>query len=192
MKHDDSENIEITTEILGIIEKLCPTASEEVKTFTPKRVSRMYNELLSGYNDNPEKILGKDFSYGDDSMVVISGTETYSLCEHHLLPFYGVVHIGYIVYRNKIVGLSKIPRLVNCFAHRLQIQERMTTQIADSFVEYVSPDVIVVSDMKHMCYMMRGVQKQGTSTLVSVVRGRFRTSPEARQEFFSLLGPFKR
>lgn len=115
---------------------------------TPKRVAEMYSELFEGYWMDPKEILSKGFEEGDDDLVVVRDTEFHSVCQHHLIPFFGRLHLAYIVSEKRVVGLSKVPRLIDCFAHRLQLQERLTRQVANAFVEYVSPDVMVVSDGK--------------------------------------------
>jgi GTP cyclohydrolase I len=156
---------------------------------TPKRVARMYTELLSGYQADPEKIVnGALFNITYDQMVIIRDIEFYSLCEHHLLPFLGRVHIAYMP-DGKVIGLSKIPRLVDVFARRLQVQERMTQQIADLLQELLEPHgVAVVVEGVHLCTMMRGVKKHDARMTTSAMHGSFRTNPATRQEFFDNIG----
>lgn len=155
---------------------------------TPKRVARAYEFLLSGYNKNIKEVLNNaiyDVKY--DEMVLVKNIDFYSLCEHHMLPFYGKVHIAYIP-NGKVVGLSKIPRIVEVFARRLQVQERMTRQIADTIDEYLKPQgVAVVSEAKHMCMMMRGVEKQNSSATTSAVNGTFKEDARTRAEFMNLI-----
>ena len=151
---------------------------------TPKRVANMYDELLSGYMTDPVALLnGAMFDVEYDEMVVIKNIDFYSLCEHHLLPFYGQVHVGYLP-RHKVVGLSKIPRLVEMFARRLQVQERMTQQIAVIMDELIEPiGVGVVIEAKHLCAAMRGVRKPNTVMTTSAVRGLFKKNSLTRDEF---------
>ena len=153
---------------------------------TPRRVAQMYDELLSGYTIDPRQLLnGALFDVEYDEMVVVSDIDFYSLCEHHLLPFYGKAHVGYLPYK-KVVGLSKIPRLVNMFARRLQVQERMTQQIATFMDDLISPrGVGVVVEGTHLCTSMRGVRKAGAKMVTSAVKGVFRSNPSTREEFMA-------
>jgi GTP cyclohydrolase I len=153
---------------------------------TPKRVANMYDELLSGYSTDPVELLnGAMFDVEYDEMVVVKDIDFYSLCEHHLLPFYGKAHVGYLP-NNKVIGLSKIPRLVEMFAKRLQVQERMTQQIATTLEELIEPAGIgVVIEAKHLCAAMRGVRTPNTTMTTSAVRGLFKKSSLTREEFFS-------
>jgi GTP cyclohydrolase IA len=153
---------------------------------TPKRVANMYDELLSGYSTDPIELLnGAMFDVEYDEMVVIKDIDFYSLCEHHLLPFYGKVHVGYLP-NQKVVGLSKIPRLVEMFARRLQVQERMTQQIATIMEELIEPTGVgVVIEAQHLCAAMRGVKKPNTIMTTSAVRGMFKKNSLTREEFFS-------
>lgn len=153
---------------------------------TPKRVANMYDELLSGYETDPVALLnGAMFDVEYDEMVVIKDIDFYSLCEHHLLPFYGKVHVGYLP-RHKVVGLSKIPRLVEMYARRLQVQERMTQQIAVVMDELIEPiGVGVVIEAKHLCSAMRGVRTPNTIMTTSAVRGLFKKNSLTRDEFMN-------
>jgi GTP cyclohydrolase I len=153
---------------------------------TPKRVANMYDELLSGYSTDPVELLnGAMFDVEYDEMVVVKDIDFYSLCEHHLLPFYGKAHVGYLP-NNKVIGLSKIPRMVEMFARRLQVQERMTQQIALTLDELIQPAGIgVVVEAQHFCAAMRGVRKPNTTMTTSALRGQFKKSPSTREEFFS-------
>ena len=155
---------------------------------TPHRVVESLKFLTKGYDQNVESLLnGAIFHEDYDDMVVVKDIEFYSLCEHHLLPFYGKVHVAYIP-NGKIVGLSKIPRLVDMFARRLQVQERLTTQIAEALEEALMPrGVAVVVEGAHLCMLMRGVQKQGASMVTSHVMGAFRTDRATRAEFMALI-----
>ncbi|MBV6511800.1 MAG: GTP cyclohydrolase 1 [Ignavibacteriaceae bacterium] len=155
---------------------------------TPKRVAKAYEFLTSGYKKDIHEVLNNAiFEEKYDEMVIVKNIDFYSLCEHHMLPFWGKVHVAYIP-NGKIVGLSKIPRLVDVFARRLQVQERMTQQIAQVIDEYLSPiGVAVVSEANHMCMMMRGVEKQNSSATASAMIGQFKEDARTRAEFLSLV-----
>ena len=155
---------------------------------TPGRVARMYHEVLSGLRQSPDEVLTTTFDLGHDEMVLVRDIEIYSMCEHHLVPFHGVAHVGYIPNEDgTITGLSKLARLVDVFARRPQVQERLTTQIADSLVKILNPQgVIVVLECEHLCMSMRGVRKPGARTVTSAVRGQLRDAA-TRQEAMSLL-----
>jgi len=155
---------------------------------TPERVERSLAELTSGMRQTPEEVVGKGVFEEDCSeMVLVKDIEFYSLCEHHLLPFFGRVHVAYIPDK-KVIGLSKIPRIVDVFAKRLQVQERMTVQIATALNEIISPKGVgVVADASHLCMMMRGVQKQNSTTMTSCLLGGFRTDFRTRNEFLGLV-----
>ncbi len=151
---------------------------------TPRRVARMYTELLSGYHADPEKIVnGALFNITYDEMVIVRDIEFYSLCEHHMLPFIGRAHVAYMP-AGKVIGLSKIPRIVDVFARRLQVQERLTRQVADLLQQLLEPrGVAVVVEALHMCTMMRGVKKHDARLTTSAMHGMFRTNAATRQEF---------
>ncbi|MFE6690726.1 GTP cyclohydrolase I FolE [Streptomyces sp. NPDC057743] len=155
---------------------------------TPARVARAYRELFAGLWQKPEDVLTTTFDLGHDEMVLVKDIEVVSNCEHHLVPFVGVAHVGYIPSTDgKITGLSKLARLVDVFARRPQVQERMTTQIADSLMKILEPrGVIVVVECEHMCMTMRGVRKPGAKTTTSAVRGQLR-DPATRAEAMSLI-----
>jgi len=155
---------------------------------TPERVAKAYEFLLSGYTkDIDSEINSAIFNEKYDEMVLVKNIDFYSLCEHHLLPFYGKVHIAYIP-NGKIVGLSKLPRIVDIFARRLQVQERMTQQIADILNNHLNPiGIAVVVEAYHMCMMMRGVQKQNSFAITSAVHGVFQEDAKTRNEFFNLI-----
>ncbi len=155
---------------------------------TPLRVKRALQFLTSGYRQNPAKILHRSFAeVKHDEMIIVKDIDFYSLCEHHLLPFFGKCHIAYMP-DHKILGLSKIPRLVEAFSRRLQVQERLTTQIAESINEHVKPlGVACVIEASHLCMMMRGVQKQNSKAVTSSMLGVFRTSDKTRTEFLTLI-----
>ena len=154
---------------------------------TPERVAQSLAWLTRGYDLDPAEVVGDAvFEEAHESMILVRDIEMYSLCEHHMLPFFGKVHIAYLP-AGKIVGLSKLPRLVEVFARRLQVQERLTEQVADAIVEVLEPrGVGVVVEAVHLCMMMRGVEKQNSKTITSALRGTFRESPMTRDEFFRL------
>jgi len=154
---------------------------------TPERVERSMHFLTKGYEQDPMKILrGALFDVDYDEMVIVKDIEVFSLCEHHMLPFFGKVHVAYIP-KGKVIGLSKIPRLVEVFARRLQVQERLTRQIADAISEAIDPQGVgVVIEARHLCMMMRGIEKQHSSTVTSAMVGCFRQK-ETRSEFLSLV-----
>jgi len=155
---------------------------------TPSRVRKAYEFIYGGYKEDPKEILNKAlFTSSNDEMVLIKDIEFYSTCEHHLLPIIGQVHVAYIP-DGKVVGLSKIPRVVNVFARRMQIQEQLTEQIADAIMEAIAPKgVAVVVQARHMCMEMRGVEKINSTTTSSALRGLFKRDEKTRSEFFSLI-----
>lgn len=155
---------------------------------TPARVARMYAEVFAGMRQHPADVLTTTFDLGHDEMVLVKDIEVYSTCEHHLVPFHGVAHVGYIPSEEgRITGLSKLARLVDVYARRPQVQERLTTQIADSVVEILQPrGVIVVVECEHLCMSMRGVRKPGSRTVTSAVRGQLRDAA-TRAEAMSLI-----
>jgi len=171
-----------------MIVRLGEDPAREGLTRTPNRVHRAYEYLLKGYREDPEAML-KDalFSVSYDEMVIIKDVEMFSLCEHHMLPFFGKVHVAYIP-NGKVIGLSKIPRLVEIFSRRLQIQERLTTQIAETIQRAIEPQGVgVVIEARHLCMMMRGVEKQHSAAVTSSMLGSFRDEQETRTEFLSLI-----
>ncbi len=155
---------------------------------TPERMAKAMTFLTRGYQQSPNDILrGALFDVDYDEMVIVRDIEFYSLCEHHMLPFFGKAHIAYIP-KGKVIGLSKVARLVDVFARRLQVQERMTRELADSLVDAIAPQgVAVILEAQHLCMMMRGVEKQGSMTTTSAMLGAFRDSPQTRNEFLSLI-----
>jgi len=167
--------------------------SREGLRLTPARVERAFRFLTSGYEKDPEEIINAayyDVPY--DEMVIVKDIELFSLCEHHLLPFFGKCHIAYIP-EKRVVGLSKLPRLVNIYARRLQIQERLTNQIAQTLWEKLEPKGVgVIIEARHLCMAMRGVEKQHSATVTSAMLGCFRDSPQTLQEFLALVQPEKR
>ncbi len=156
---------------------------------TPERFEKALRHLTSGYHQDIKKLLnGALFDVPYDEMVIVRDVEVFSLCEHHLLPFFGTCHVAYLP-NQKVVGLSKIPRLVNMFARRLQVQERLTSQIAQALMEHLEPrGVGVVIEARHLCMAMRGVEKQHSQTVTSAMLGEFRENARARTEFLSLIG----
>ena len=155
---------------------------------TPKRVEKAYKFLTSGYDANIDQVLNNAlFTVDYSEMVIVKDIDFYSLCEHHLLPFFGKCHVAYIP-SNKVIGLSKVPRLVDVFARRLQVQERLTSQIADTIREKISPlGVAVVMEATHLCMSMRGVEKQNSFAVTSAMHGAFRDSSRTRMEFLELI-----
>jgi len=155
---------------------------------TPERVEKAMRFLVKGYQDDPETLLREAlFTVSYDEMVIVKDIEMFSLCEHHLLPFFGKVHVAYIP-NGKVIGLSKIPRLIEAFSRRLQIQERLTTQIAEAIQNTIEPQGVgVVIEARHLCMMMRGVEKQHSSAVTSSMLGCFRNEEETRTEFLSLI-----
>lgn len=170
-----------------ILSRLGEDPARDGLTSTPERVERSMRFLTKGYEEDPKKILRDSlFEVDYDEMVIVRDIEMFSLCEHHMLPFFGKVHVAYIP-NGKVIGLSKIPRLVEVFARRLQVQERMTRQIADTIQEAMEPQGVgVVIEARHLCMMMRGIEKQHSSTVTSAMVGCFREK-ETRSEFLSLV-----
>jgi GTP cyclohydrolase I len=159
---------------------------------TPERVEKAIQFLTRGYTENPAKLLQDAlFDVDYDEMVIVKDVEMFSLCEHHMLPFYGKVHVAYLP-KGKVIGLSKIPRLIDIFARRLQVQERLTKEIADTIQNAIDPiGVGVVIEARHLCMMMRGVEKQHSATVTSAMLGAFRDDQQTRGEFLSLIGSSK-
>lgn len=176
-----------------LVEQMITTLGEDVTREglrkTPERVSRSLHFITAGYHTDLDDIINEALFDADGSeMVVVKGIEFYSLCEHHMLPFFGKAAIGYIP-DGKVLGLSKFARVVDLFARRLQLQERLTSQIADALVEVLKPKgLAVVTEASHLCMMMRGVEKQGSTTRTSAMRGVFREDARTRQEFLEALG----
>lgn len=155
---------------------------------TPARVARAYEEIFAGLHRDPAEILSVTFDISHEEMVLVRDIDLYSMCEHHLVPFHGVAHVGYIPAKNgKVTGLSKLARLVEVYARRPQVQERLTSQIADALMKHLEPQgAIVVVEAEHLCMTMRGVRKPGASTITSAVRGQLR-EPASRAEAMSLI-----
>ena len=156
---------------------------------TPERVARAWQDLSAGYQQDPAKVLkGALFDVVYDEMVIVKDIEFFSLCEHHMLPFFGKIHVAYLPDK-KVVGLSKIARVVEIFARRLQVQERLTAEVAETIQEAINPvGVGVVCEAKHLCMMMRGIEKQHSSAITSTMVGAFRDNQQTREEFLALVG----
>jgi GTP cyclohydrolase IA len=183
----DIEKIEQA--VTMILEAIGEDTQREGLKETPKRVARMYQEIFAGLQEDPRQHLKVQFSEDHEEMVIVKDIPVYSMCEHHLVPFYGKAHVAYIPRKGKVTGLSKIARVVEGYAKRPQLQERLTSQIADSvMLELDARGVLVVIEAEHMCMTMRGVKKAGSMTLTSAVRGIFKTSQVTRAEGFSLIG----
>jgi len=174
---------------LSIIEAIGEDPRRGGVADTPQRIAEMYAELFSGIDTDPKAELMVGFEEGHHEMVILKDIPFYSMCEHHLLPFYGVVHIGYIPNKDgRVIGVSKLARVVEIFAKRPQLQERMTTQIADAILEALQPDgVAVVIQAEHLCMIMRGIEKPGSNVITSATRGLFRTKAATRAEFLALV-----
>jgi GTP cyclohydrolase I len=188
LEESNLDNIKVQGLIKDLLSQLGENPEREGLLNTPKRVAKAYEFLTSGYSKNIDEVLNNAiFHEKYDEMVLVKNIDFYSLCEHHMLPFYGKVHVAYIP-DGKIVGLSKIPRIVEVFARRLQVQERMTQEIADTIEKYLQPKgVAVVSEAYHMCMMMRGVEKQNSSATASAVHGLFQKDARTRAEFLNLI-----
>lgn len=185
---DEISKLKFENAVKQMIELMGEDPNREGLIKTPSRVATAYEFMTSGYAMDPKVVLNDAlFDSSNNEMVLIRDIEFYSLCEHHLLPILGCVHVAYIP-NKKVVGLSKIPRMVNIFARRLQIQEQMTEQIANAIQEVISPlGVGVVVQARHMCVEMRGVQKINSTTTTSALRGSFISRAETRKEFFDLI-----
>ncbi len=182
------KNIEFENSIKKMLEHVGEDPSREGLLDTPSRVRKAFEFMCSGYNQDPKEILQKAlFTSTNDEMVVIKDIEFYSQCEHHMLPIIGKVHVAYIP-NGKVVGLSKIPRVIDVFARRLQIQEQLTEQICDALNEHLQPKgVAVMIDARHMCMEMRGVQKICSTTVTSALRGLFKSNKKTKDEFLSIV-----
>jgi GTP cyclohydrolase I len=179
----------IETAVLFIIEAIGDDPRREGLQGTPQRIAEMYAELFSGLDMDAKAELTVGFEVGHREMVILRDIPFHSMCEHHLLPFYGVAHVGYIPNKEgRVVGVSKLARVVEIFAKRPQLQERMTSQIADAILEAVQPDgVAVIIQAEHLCMTMRGIKKPGSNVITSATRGLFRTRAATRAEFLSLV-----
>ena len=182
----DREKIEKA--VRDILEAIGEDPDREGLRETPNRVARMYEEVFSGLSEDAHTHLKLFNEPGNDEMVVVRDIPLYSMCEHHLLPFVGKAHIAYIPEDGRIIGLSKLARIVNVYAKRPQVQERLTTEIADAIMARLNPQgVLVVIEAEHMCMTMRGVKKPGSKTITSAVRGNFKKSAATRSEAFALI-----
>jgi len=183
----DIPKIEVA--VHSIIEAIGDDPRREGLRETPQRIADMYTELFSGLDMDAKAELTVGFEVGHREMVILRDIPFYSMCEHHLLPFYGVAHVGYIPNEEgRVVGVSKLARVVDVFAKRLQLQERMTSQIADVICEALQPDgVAVVIQAEHLCMTMRGIKKPGSNVITSATRGLFRSRAATRAEFLSLV-----
>jgi GTP cyclohydrolase I len=186
-KHKADEG-SLTPLIRKILETLVDDASREGLARTPERVEKSLRFLTSGYRTDVRSVVNDAlYSVKYDEMVIVKDIEFFSLCEHHLLPFFGKIHVAYLP-RNRVIGLSKIPRIVDVFARRLQIQERLTQEIAHSIQDMIKPiGVGVICEARHLCMMMRGVEKQHSGAVTSTMLGAFRVRKETRDEFLSLV-----
>ena len=185
------EDAEVTREFEKLVRRELELVGEDPNreglVRTPARVAKSLRFLTQGYDSSPEEVVGNGvFKEEHDNMIMVRDIELYSLCEHHMLPFFGKAHVAYIP-NGKIVGLSKIPRIVDVYARRLQVQERLTEQIAEGLCRVLRPSGVgVVIEAYHLCMMMRGVQKQNSKTITSALRGAFREDPKTRDEFLRL------
>ena len=181
----DQEKIKKAVRLL--LEGIGEDINREGLKDTPDRIARMYEEIFEGYEKEPSEVLSKVFSVNSREMVLEKDITFYSMCEHHMMPFYGKAHIAYIP-KDKVVGISKLARTVEVYARRLQIQERMTGQIADAIMENLECEgAMVVLEAEHMCMTMRGVKKPGTKTVTVAARGCFKDNEDLRDQFYSLL-----
>jgi len=188
MKRKQVDTVRVAKLVRTLLVELGEDPEREGLKVTPKRMAESLAFLTSGYRQTPKKVLnGAVFQAHLNHMIIVRDIEIYSLCEHHLLPFYGRCHVGYIA-KDKVLGVSKIARIVDCFARRLQIQERLTEQVAQAVLQEAQAEGVgVVMECRHLCMMMRGVEKQNSVMTTSVVLGSFRNDPATRQEFMALI-----
>jgi len=179
----------IASRMKDVLEMLGEDTSREGLVRTPERYEKAMRYLTSGYSTSLEEIVnGALFSAKVDSMVIVKDIEFFSMCEHHMLPFFGKMHVAYLP-KDRVIGLSKIPRIIDMYARRLQLQERLTQEVAEAVVEVMGPrGVGVLCEARHFCMMMRGVEKQHSGTVTSTMLGSFRTNKSTRDEFLSLVG----
>lgn len=178
----------ISQAVTLLLEGIGEDADREGLRETPERIARMYEEIFEGMDQNPQELLSKTFAVAGSGIVLEKDIVFYSICEHHLLPFYGKAHIAYLP-KDEVVGLSKLARTVEIFARRPQIQEQMTSQIADALMEHLRPEgVMVVLEAEHMCMTMRGVKKPGAQTVTVVTRGVFVKEPHLQETFWRMMG----
>jgi GTP cyclohydrolase I len=182
------EDRDLEAYVVSLLRAIDPEPDREGLARTPERVVRALRFLTRGYAQDPETVInGALFSENYSEMIVVKDIDFYSLCEHHVLPFFGRAHVAYIP-RGKIVGLSKIARLVEVYARRLQVQERLTTEIADNIERHLAPlGVAVVTEAEHLCMRMRGIEKQNSTVVTSAMRGAFQTNSKTREEFMTLI-----
>ena len=187
MNGDNMEKIELI--ISDLLKEIGEDSEREGLIKTPHRVAKSWMTFAQGYKQTPEEVVGDAvFNEKCDEIVAVKDIDFFSLCEHHLLPFKGVAHVGYLP-KEKIIGLSKIPRIVDIYARRLQVQERLTQQVADALQDVLSPKgVAVVIEAEHLCMQMRGVEKKSSFMITSAVRGAFRESNKTREAFLSIIG----
>ena len=188
MKKNPVNKTRIAELVRELLVELGEDPEREGLQLTPQRMAEALTFLTSGYRQTPKQVLnGAVFQAHLNHMIIVRDIEIYSLCEHHLLPFYGRCHVGYIA-KDKVLGVSKIARIVDCFARRMQIQERLTEQVAQAMLEEAQAEGVgVVMECRHLCMMMRGVEKQNSVMTTSVVLGSFRNDPATRQEFMTLI-----
>lgn len=188
MPKQNIDKTKIETAVKMIIEAIGEDASREGLINTPKRVANMYEEIFAGIGEDPKEYLEVTFSEFHDELVLVKDIPLYSMCEHHLLPFYGKAHIAYIPREGKVIGLSKLARVAETYAKRPQLQERLTSQIADCIYDNIKPQGVgVIIEAEHMCMTMRGVRKAGSLTVTSALRGSFQTRHQTRAELFALI-----
>ena len=187
MNGDNFEKIESI--ILDLLKEIGEDPEREGLQKTPHRVAKSWTTFAKGYKQTPEEVVGDAiFNEQCDEVIAVKDIDFFSLCEHHLLPFKGVAHVGYLP-EKKIIGLSKIPRIVDIYARRLQVQERLTQQVADALQDVLNPKgVAVVIEAEHLCMQMRGVEKKASFMITSAVRGAFRENNKTREEFLSIIG----
>lgn len=183
------DKAKIESSARSIIEAIGENPQREGLLDTPQRIAEMYAELFAGIHMDARAELSIGFEEGHREMVILRDIPFYSMCEHHLLPFYGIAHVGYIPNdEGRVVGISKLARVVDIYARRLQLQERMTTQIADAILDSINPDgVAVIIEAEHLCMTMRGIEKPGSKVITSATRGTFRSRSATRAEFLSLV-----
>ncbi len=179
----------IASRMKDVLEMLGEDPSREGLVRTPERYEKAMRYLTSGYSTSLEEVVNNAlFNVKVDSMVIVKDIEFFSMCEHHMLPFFGKMHVAYLP-KDKVIGLSKIPRIIDMYARRLQLQERLTQQVAEAMAEVMGPrGVGVLCEARHFCMMMRGVEKQHSGTVTSTMLGSFRTNKSTRDEFLSLVG----
>ena len=184
-----SQGPSVSSQIRDVLRMLGEDPMREGLKHTPERWEKAMRFLTRGYNESLDHIVnGALFSVKCDEMVIVKDIEFFSMCEHHLLPFFGKIHVAYLP-QDKVIGLSKIPRIVNMYARRMQLQERLTQEVAEAVQSAISPrGVAVMAEARHFCMMMRGVEKQHSGTITSTMLGAFRASKATRDEFLSLVG----